>query len=197
MRLMYDLQKSCAVLWVLYLMLEAADKLLKQAIQSRRESRVEDARRDFVLAVELCRSAGSASDLAVSLVHLGQIERDLHHTEASLQHYEEAAALCRVEGNPLRLAHTVRHIADIYCDEHQYTLAEPHYNEALAIYRSHDLTAPLALANAIRGLAILKQETGQFEPAKLLWQEARDLYSRVRVDAGVAECNARLDRLAG
>jgi hypothetical protein len=48
------------------------------------------------------------------------------------------------------------------------------------------------LANAIRGLAILKSDTADAEAARALWEEARDLYAAVNVKAGVAESNRRL-----
>ena len=54
------------------------------------------------------------------------------------------------------------------------------------------------LANAVlRSLAVLKEETGETEEARRLWQEARGLDVEVDVEPGVAECEAgRLDRLA-
>ena len=73
-------------------------------------------------------------------------------------------------------------------------LAEPAYEEALDLYRGQNPTA-LELANAVRGMAILKDETGQREEAERLWQEAHDLYVVANVPPGVAESARRLDRL--
>ena len=69
-------------------------------------------------------------------------------------------------------------------------------DEALAIYRAHPETQPLDLANAIRSMAVLKQETGDRRRAIALWSEARELYASLQVDAGVKECTARLAMLA-
>jgi tetratricopeptide (TPR) repeat protein len=173
------------------------DQLLKQAFQARREHRLDDAKRDLNAAVDLCRGAGVRADLAKALTGLGQIERDLKHGEVAQQHYEEAVAIYRVEGDALRLAHTIRHVGDIHQDEGHLDLAEPCYHEALAIYRSHEQTAPLDLANTNRGLALLKGDTGEHAQARLLWEEARDLYAAVDVEAGVAESSRRLAQLAG
>jgi hypothetical protein len=71
-------------------------------------------------------------------------------------------------------------------------LAEPCYHEALTIYRAHKETPPLDLANAIRGLALLKSNAGEVEEARALWAEARDLYAAVNVEAGVKESSRRL-----
>lgn len=173
-------------------MSETVDKLLRQALVARREHRLDDAKRDLVEAVDVCRAAGIRADLARVLTSMGQLERDLHRGEAALQHYEEAVALYRAEGDVLRLAHTVRHVGDVQREAKRPQLAEPCYDEALALYRSHDGTPPLDLANTIRGLAILKSDAGETTTAIALWQEARDLYASVHVYAGVEESNCRL-----
>ena len=59
-------------------------------------------------------------------------------------------------------------------------------------YRKHPETPPLDLANAIRGLALLKSDSKRPESARALWHEARELYAAVNVEAGVAESNHRL-----
>ncbi len=171
---------------------EELDKLLSRATQARREHRLEDARRDLVAAVEIGRRAGGGQQLAKGLAGLGQIERDLGHLERARRHYEEACAIYRNEGDALLVAHTVRHLGDICREEGRLDLAEPCYTEALAIYRGDGATAPLDLANAIRGLALLKEKVGESAQARLLWQEVRDLYAAVNVEAGVAESTRRL-----
>lgn len=176
-------------------MSEASGKLLAQAFQARRKHRLDDARRDLVQAIEICRTGGGRADLAEALKGLGQIERDLGRNDAALRLYLEATGLCRAEGDALKLAHTVRHLGDIHQDMGHRELAELCYHEALAIYRGHPQTPPLELANAIRGLAILKFDTGQDLEAKSLWQEARDLYAAVNVETGVKESTRRLAML--
>ncbi len=173
-----------------------ADKLLTQAFEARRENRLADAERNLIQAVDLCRNADVRAKLAKALTGLGQIERDLHRDHAARQHYEEAAAIYRAEGDALRLAHTVRHLGDIHQDAGRLELAEPCYREALDLYRSREATPPLDLANALRGLALLKDAAGEAEQASLLWAEERDLYSAVNVKEGVAESSRRLALLA-
>lgn len=173
-------------------MSDASDKLLREATQARREDRHADAKRILVEAVDICRKSESRSDLAKALTDLGQIERDLHHNQAALPYYEEALAIYRAEGDALKIAHTVRHVGDIQRNQGHRELAELCYREALNIYRSQERTPSLDLANAIRGLAILTFDAGEAEEAKLLWQEARDLYAGVNVAAGVAESTRRL-----
>jgi tetratricopeptide (TPR) repeat protein len=177
-------------------MSEAAVQLMAQADRARRDDRLADARRDLVEAVGLCRQAGARRELIQALKKLGQIERDLENGAAARPLYEEAVALCREHGDALMLAHTVRHLGDIHRVAGRADLAEPCYHEALALYRQDDRTPPLDLANAIRPLAILKDDAAEVEEAKRLWEEARDLYAAVNIPEGVAESSARLAQLA-
>jgi tetratricopeptide (TPR) repeat protein len=107
-----------------------------------------------------------------------------------------AVASLRKVDDPLRLAHAVRHLGDANCYARRTAQAEPCYVEALSIYRGHEQTGPLDLANAIRSFAVLKDEVGAAEEAKRLWREAHDLYVEVNVPEGVAESAARLALLA-
>jgi hypothetical protein len=86
-------------------------------------------------------------------------------------------------------------VGDIHREAGHPELGESCYQEALALYGRHKETPPLELANAIRGLAILKCDAGEADVARALWEEARDLYEAVNVAAGVAESNSRLAQL--
>jgi len=173
------------------------DSLMTSGYQARREGLPGDAREFFSEAVRLSREAANQEALARSLTGLGQIERDLKNSPAALRHYEEAASIYRGLSDELRLAHTVRHIGDIHRSDGALKLAEPCYEEALRIYRRHQKeSSPLDLANAIRGMALVKTATGETEEAKLLWHKARALYESVEVREGVQESDAQIARLA-
>ena len=128
--------------------------------------------------------------------------------QAYLLKYKLAVASLRKGDDPLRLAHAVRHLGDAYCYAKHWAQAEPCYVEALSVYRQHEATTPLDLANAIRSFAVLKDESGAADEANRLWQEAHDLYVTVStapditeswrrgVLGGVAESAARLALLA-
>ena len=107
-----------------------------------------------------------------------------------------AVARARTSDDPLRLAHRVRHLGDAYYYARRAAAAEPCYIEALSIYRRHECTRPLDLANAIRSYAVLQHEVGAAEQARGLWQEAHDLYATLNAMAGVADSAARLGLLA-
>jgi tetratricopeptide (TPR) repeat protein len=172
-----------------------AVKLMNEANRARLEDRPADAHRDYSTAIALCRQSGAPRELVRALKGLGQIERDLGHGDAALPLYEEAVAICREEGDPLLLAHTLRHVGDIHQDAGRVGLAEPCYIEALMIYRNDGRTEPLDLANAIRPLALLKDNAGEVGDAMRLWAEARDLYAAAKVQPGVDVSSRRLNRL--
>jgi tetratricopeptide (TPR) repeat protein len=173
-------------------MSDTIDRLMQQALEARRQNRLDDAKRALVEAVALCRETAGPGKLARALAGLGQAERDLHHNDAALRHYEEAVSLYRVEGDPLKVAHTIRHVADIHRHEGNHQLAEAGYGEALRIYRAHPETPPLDLANALRGWALLKESMGEIKKAREQWQEAGRLYADVGVEVGVAESIRRV-----
>jgi tetratricopeptide (TPR) repeat protein len=116
-----------------------------------------------------------------------------HNPAIARQHYEEAVALFRQAGDPLVLAHTVRHLGDVYREAGECSLAEPCYVEALSLYRANPNPPPLHLANAIRAMAVLRDQTGAHAQAIPLWEEAHALYTALAIEAGIAECNNRLD----
>jgi len=171
------------------------DTLLAQGYTARREHRPDDAKRLFAEAIELCRMTVDSNGLAQALAGLGQIERDQRDGAAARANYEEAVAICRTLDRPLRLAHTIRHLGDILRGQGEQALAEPCYREALFIYRQEKATSPLDLANALRGMALLKVSTGETPDAISLWREARDIYAGLQLQAGVEESERYLSSL--
>lgn len=147
------------------------------------------------VAVARLRTHGSRAELAQALRNLGELERRLPG-DAAQRHYEEAVGILRELDEPLELAHTIRHLGDIHHDRRRPELAEPCYHEALALYRRYGQSEPGNFANAVRVLAVLKEEAGEMEEATRLWQEAHDLYATVGESMGVAESAAWLALLA-
>jgi tetratricopeptide (TPR) repeat protein len=148
-------------------------------------------------AAEYARRQGSRRHLIQALKGLGQIARDAGNLNQALSLYEDAMKLCREVDDALLLAHTIRHVGDIHQDMKRDDLAAPCYDEALAIYRSHEQTSTLDLANTVRPFALLKEHAGAIDEAKQLWAEARDLYATANVQEGVNECSRHLRILNG
>ncbi len=134
----------------------------------------------------------AAADEAIAQGREARKQKDL---DAARAHYAEAAAIYRDERDPLGYAHTIRHIADMHLDELNLDEAKPLYEEALELYRGNLNTKLLDLANTVRPYALLKEKAGELNEARELWREARNLYRSLRIEAGVNECGAHLEKL--
>ena len=143
----------------------------------------------------LCREAGDDRELATALRRLGHAEQDAGRNDAATAWYEEAVAVARRTGDQLLLAHAIRHVGDAHRGAQRLAEAGACYGEALTLYAEHANPPPVAYANAIRPMAILKEALGETGEALHLWQQAKSLYAAVPVAAGVAECEENLARL--
>ena len=146
-------------------------------------------------AVSLLRTAGATRELVGALGKLGHAEENAGRVDAALACYEEAVAVARGADHRLPLAHALRHLGDMHRKAGRLTAAEACYAEALTLYGAQDETPPLDHANALRPMAILKEELGQVDEARTLWQRARELYGVASIEAGVDECTDHLARL--
>lgn len=173
------------------------EPLLASGREARRQQRFDDARDLFAQAVAESRWTPDDGLRARALKGLGQAERDLRHYTTALKCYREAAAIEAEAGDELAWAHTVRHIADILRELKDWPGAESNYNDALAIYRRRADAPVLDHANALRGLALLKDQLGASEEALLMWQAAKCLYEKAGVEAGVSECESHIAFLQG
>jgi hypothetical protein len=111
---------------------------------------------------------------------------------ASRHHYQGAAVLYREIGRPASLAFALRHEADIVRELCLPAEAEPLYLEAEGIYRQQGEAADLDLANTLRGLALVYESSGRADASKPFFEQARALYTKCKVQAGVAECEEKL-----
>jgi len=101
--------------------------------------------------------------------------------------YLELVDMLRDVPHPRLTAHTLRHLGDIEREMGRNDLAEPHLVEALELARRENVST-LELANTIRPLALVRDDV-------TLWEEARALYERANVHAGVDEATRRIARL--
>jgi tetratricopeptide (TPR) repeat protein len=177
-------------------MSEAAQTLLAEGYQARREHRLADARGLFAAAAATSRESGEPPTmLARALEGAGQIESDLGGGEAALELYRQAVELYRAHGTALELAHCVRHVGDILRRLQRAEESAACYEEALTIYRREEQVPLLDLANAARGFALLEEQRGRAAEAVGLWRQAIQLYRQTGIEAGVAEGERRIAQL--
>ncbi len=175
-------------------MAETYQEQFARGYQARREDRLADSRAIFLKAVRSAAEEGDRPSLAEALSGLGQAERGIGNLEAARHHYAGAAVLYRQIGPPERLAYAIRHEADILREACLPTEAEPLYLEAEGVYRQQGEVAALDLANTLRGLALVNESLGRRDASRLLFEQARELYAKCNVEAGVAECNKKLSK---
>ena len=185
---------ECAAIWdaKLRTMTETFKEQFAKGYKARREGHAADSRAIFIKAVRSASEAADRPSLAEALCGLGQAERDIGNLEASRHHYASAAVLYRQIGPPARLAYALRHEADILRESCLPVDAEPLYVEAEGIYRQQGEEAELDLANTLRGLALVYESAGKSDAARSLFEQARVLYAKCSVQAGVAECEKKL-----
>ena len=176
-------------------MTETFQEQFARGYQARREGRLADSRAIFLKAVRSAAEGADRPDLAEALCGLGQAERGIGNLEAARHHYAGAAVLYRQIGPPERLAYALRHEADILREASLPAEAEPLYVEAAGIYQQHGEDAELDLANTLRGLALANESLGKVDASKSLFEQARALYAKCNVEAGVAECKEKLSQL--
>jgi tetratricopeptide (TPR) repeat protein len=129
---------------------------------------------------------------AAESIAAGKQARAEHRLDVARAYYAEAAEIYSTANDRLAYAHTIRHIADMYRIEGRYAEARPIYEGALEIYRTSLNTKLLDLANTVCPYALLLESTGNHEAAHPLFQEARNLYASLRLEAAVTECDKHL-----
>lgn len=168
------------------------DDLFTRAGEARRAGRYDDARRHLAQAADAAKEEGSIIDQARVVNALAQLDRDQARPLDALPRYEAAIRLCRSIDAPGTLAHTERHLGELLCELERLDEADHYLTDALLFYRADEAVGRLALANAIRPLALLREAQGRNAEARPLWEEARELYAEEGVQAGVEECDAHL-----
>lgn len=176
-------------------MSEITNEMMVRAAEAKKAGQLAAARDLVIAAVVLLRQEGARIPLAYALRELGEVERGLPGTDGGVGAYREAVAILREEDGGRKLAHAIRHLGDIYRHAGEWAEAENCYREALELYRAHPEVPPLELANALRGAALLKENTGQSDEAIDLWEEAHHLYVSAGIAVAVEETSRRLARL--
>ena len=111
--------------------------------------------------------------------------------------WARAAALSRESGEPVLQAHALRHLSDLDRAADHLEQALAHAEQAAALYSAHGQGASLDMANALRLKALALDSLRRADPAQAVWKAARELYAGADVEAGVADCDARLAADAG
>lgn len=169
--------------------------LLAAADKARKEERLDIAKRDIVSALAISRLIQNVELRIQSLNNFARIEHDLGNTISAIASYMKLVKLCQKDGNQTGVAHAYRHLADIYLDGDHLEKANTCYQKAIEIFENPSHQSSLYLANASRGLALLKIKQKKMQEALAIWEHARKLYKSNRISKGVEECNQWIAKL--
>lgn len=132
---------------------------------------------------------------ADDLLALAKAARRERRLEQAAEFYRRAVNVLDHSGDFLRAAHSARHLAEIEMEAGHLEEASLRIAEVLLFYRGREV-ARLEMANTLRVAALIDERRGFRDEARQLWREVRAMYAREGIQAGVAEAQQRLARLA-
>ena len=169
-------------------------QLLNEAWRTRGESDYERGKRLVDEAAGLCREDDHESLGRVAHVY-GQFDRDKGNREGALHFYQEGHNH-DVAGNHVeKAAHSLRHVADVRRDLGDREGAVRDYRSAIRTYRNLDPKPTHALANALRGFAMLLERVGKRREALHTFEEAHRFYLQVGNAPGISEMGRKVKQL--
>lgn len=107
--------------------------------------------------------------------------------------YAQAVSLARDLGDGPLIAHGLRHLSDLDREAGDLDLALAEAREAAALYRAEAQTPRIDLANALRLTGLALDAAGRRDEGARAWAQALEGYRTAGVEAGIAECRARLE----
>lgn len=172
-----------------------ADRAGQRAMEAMRRQDRAGFRKALEEAAELARRSGNATEHALTLRDLAEMERGVEDLAAAAGHYEAAIALIRKANDAGKLAFLLRHLGDVYQEMKRLPEADAAYAEALALYRAAEKPHVLDIANTVRRQAIVAHDGGRTTDALRLWREAHALYVKFGHPPGIEESKAWVERL--
>lgn len=175
--------------------IEDMEEHLRSANIFRKENRLHLAIMELEAALELCEEYRINKQKRQTWSLLANIYYDLGSNKKSLESYRNALSIAEVESEQEQIAHITRHIADVECEIGDLKSSKSHYEKAIEYYKKNVGNYSLNYANAIRGLAVLKEKMVDYSDAKKLWKEAMLIYQKLKIETGIKECVTRLKKL--
>lgn len=168
---------------------------LRSAKIFQNQSRFNEAILELESALELCEEYKVNKEKKQTLSLLANIYFDLGRTNKSLESFKGALSLAESDSEEEQIANFTWHIAEVECEIGDLKSSRSHYEKALAYYRKNVNKYSLSYANAVRGLAMLKEKMVDYGDAKKLWNEAMNIYEKLKFDSGMKECMSRIKKL--
>lgn len=172
------------------------DGLVSRAWQARRDGQLDEAQSLLLKAADLCRTDVLLKPDRVNILRkLAHVLQDKGETDAALKALTEANDLCAQIEDDYLTAHTLSHLGDVYRAKGLLEEADPVYAEALSYYQNADEVSELDLANALRSMALLREQQNDTAQAIKYWRQAHYYYQATHIQPGVDECNEKIAAL--
>jgi predicted ATPase/DNA-binding SARP family transcriptional activator len=135
--------------------------------------------------IELCRAAGDARGLAISLVHVGWTSYEMDDYERAETYLLEALAVARTSGNQWGVAFALAGLTYANAARGDYEHAAQFATEGLALQQQ--LGSPYGLAHQLCGLGRIAAGRSQFTQALTHFRASLQMFGQVRDPRCVAQ----------
>ncbi|HJS17996.1 MAG TPA: tetratricopeptide repeat protein [Anaerolineales bacterium] len=128
--------------------------------------------------------------IAITTIHLGNVELGLGNPEQARALHEQALAIARSIGESWMLSFALNNLGEVARVQGQYELARKYYKESEALLRATGDQGDLA--RFVHNLGYIAQHEEDFELAESQFRESLAMFRRLGNRRGIAECLAGL-----
>jgi predicted ATPase len=141
-------------------------------------------------AGQFFKQAGIDYFHGLTLVHLGNAELGLGHTEQARAYHEEALGKARDINENWLIAFALNNLGEVARTQGQYDLARKYYEECETLLPDSDDKGDVA--RFVHSLGYIAQHEGNYERAESQFRSSLTMFRRLGNRRGMAECMAGL-----
>jgi tetratricopeptide (TPR) repeat protein len=123
--------------------------------------------------------------IAVTLIHLGNVELGLGHPEQARALHEEALGIARSIGEPWLLSFALNNLGEVARTQGQYDQARTYYEECEALLRNTGDQGDMA--RFVHSQGYIAQHEEEFELAESQFRKSLKMFRRLGNRRGIAE----------
>jgi predicted ATPase/Tfp pilus assembly protein PilF len=128
--------------------------------------------------------------VALTLVHLGNVELGLGNPEQARELHEWALTIARSVGDSWLVTFALNNLGEVARTQGQYDLARKYYEECQLLL--HDTGDTGDLARFVHNLGYIAEHEGDYALAESQFRQSLSMFRRVGNRRGIAECLAGL-----
>jgi ATP/maltotriose-dependent transcriptional regulator MalT len=128
--------------------------------------------------------------VAITFIHLGNVELGLGHPEQARELHDGALAIARSVGDSWLVTFALNNLGEVARTQGQYDLARKYYEECQALLNDTGDTGDVA--RFVHSLGYIAQHEGDHVLAEAQFKQSLRMFRRVGNQRGIAECLAGL-----